>query len=81
MLNNDVIRINGYKDNKRTHVDIIVKMDLVEFYNSEGKKFSIRAPREPFDIAETGFNNGLDAVTSYNIWCWVSNRRITSKIV
>ena len=81
MLNNDVIRINGYKNNKRSHIDIIVKMELVEFYNSLGKKFSIMAPREPFDIAQVGFDNGLDAVTSYNKWCWVSGNRITSKIV
>lgn len=81
MLPNNVIRINGYNNGKRSHVDIIVRMNLIEFYNSDNKKFSILAPCEPFDIAQTGFDLGLDAVTSYNKWNWVSKTRITSKIV
>lgn len=81
MLAKNIIRINGWKDNKRTHVDIEVPMDKVEFYNSNHEKFSVMAPREPYDIAQTGFDAGLDAVTSYNKWNWVGKERITSKVL
>ena len=80
MLANNIVRINGYKDNKRTHIDIVVPMETIEFSNSNGEKIKVLAPRTLFDIAQTGFDNGLDAVTSYNAWNWVGKHRITQKI-
>lgn len=81
MLANNIVRINGYIGNKRTHTDIEVPMEKIEFYNSAGEKFSILAPRIPYDIAQVGFDNGLDGVTSYNAWNWVGKHRITQQIV
>ena len=81
MLDKNVVRINGWKDLKRTHIDIDVPMQTIEFSNSEGKKFSISAPRLPFDIAQIGFDAGLDAVTSFNSWNWVGNERITQNVI
>lgn len=79
MLANNIVRINGYKDGKRTHVDIEVKMQKVE-YISGGKKFSFDAPCAYFgDMARKGFDAGLDAVTSYNYWNFMAQKRITDK--
>ncbi len=81
MLANNIVRINGWKDNKRTHVDIEVPMQTLEFYNSKHEKYTVLAPRSIFDVAQVGFDNGLDAVTSYNAWNWVGNCRITQKVL
>lgn len=81
MLAKNIIRINGWKDNKRTHVDIEVPMQKVEFYNSNHELISLMAPRTPYDVAQLGFDNGLDAVTSFNIWNWVGKERITEKVI
>lgn len=81
MLDKNIIRINGWKDNKRSHIDIKVPMTTVEFSNSEGKRISVAAPRMPYDVAQLGFDNGLDAVTSVNSWNWVGNERLTQKIL
>lgn len=81
MLAKNIIRINGWKDNKRTHVDIEVPMVEVKFYNSKNELIVVMAPRTPFDVAQIGFDNGLDAVTSYNQWNWVGKERITEKVI
>lgn len=81
MLAKNIIRINGWKDNKRTHVDIEVPMEKVEFYNSDKELITVYAPRGLFDIAQAGFDAGLDAVTSFNKWNWVSKTRITEKVI
>lgn len=78
-LANNVVRINGYKNNKRTHVDITVSMSKVE-YTSGGKKYSFIAPNTNFDIDEVGFNSGLEAVTSYNYFNWCMQKRHTVKL-
>lgn len=81
MLAKNIIRINGWKDNKRTHVDIEVPMKEIKFYNSKNELIVVMAPRTPFDVAQVGFDNGLDAVTSYNQWNWVGKERITEKVI
>lgn len=80
MLANNIIRINGYKGFKRTHVDVEVRMQKVE-YTSGGKKFSFEAPQHLYDPAQVGFDNGLDAVTSINMWNFMAQKRITEKIL
>ncbi len=80
ILANNIVRINGYKNNKRTHIDIEVHMKEIR-YTSAGRQFNFLAPCIPYDIAEVGFNNGLDAVTSYNAYNWCSNCRQTNKII
>ena len=77
MLANNIVRINGYKNNKRTHVDIVVSMTKLAFNGIE-----IEVPRVPNfdDIPWIGFENGLEAVTSYNAYNWVCKERITSKV-
>ena len=80
-LAKDIIRINGWKDGKRTHIDIKVKMVTVEFTDSTGKEHSVEAPSSLFNAAQTGFDNGLDAVTSYNYYNWVGKERMTIKVI
>ena len=80
MLAKNIVRINGYKGLKRTHVDIEVKMQTISFY-SGGKLVEVESPAMAFDIVTTGFANGLDAVTSENHYNWCSKSRITSKIL
>ena len=81
MLANNVIRINGWKNNKRSHVDLEVPMKNIEFYNNDHVLVSVTVPQPPHDIAKTGFENGLDGVTSFNMWNWVGNVRITERIL
>ena len=81
MLANNIIRINGWKNGKRAHVDVEVQMQTLEFKNSEGKTIQVQAPKHLYDPAETGFNLGLEGVTSVNMWNWVGNHRITEKIL
>jgi len=73
MLDINTVRINGYKNGKRTHVDI--KVENMEVLN----KIVPRVPHY-LDIAYIGFKNGLDGVTSYNYYNWVANERYTEKI-
>lgn len=80
MLANNIVRINGWKNNKRTHVDIEVRMTKIE-YTSAGKHYEFLAPAIPYDVAEVGFKNGLEGVTSYNAYNWCSKSRITEKII
>jgi len=80
-LAKDIIRINGWKDGKRTHRDIKVKMVTVEFTNALGEEIKVKAPATLFDVAQTGFDNGLDAVTSYNYYNWVGKERMTEKVI
>ena len=79
MLDKNVIRINGYKDGKRTHVDITVKMNKIT-YISGGRIFEIEAPASVFNPAQVGFDNGLDAVTSINRYNCFAKKRLTEKI-
>ena len=76
MLAQNIVRINGYKDDKRTHVDIEVEMHTVHINNK-----TIEVPRIPHfsDIPEIGFSKGLDGVTSYNAYNWIGGYRITEK--
>lgn len=78
MLPINIVRINGYKDNKRTHVDIVVK--LMEIVINGEKKVIIPCRPHFSDIATLGFNKGLDGVTSYNYYNWVGNERITERV-
>lgn len=80
-LPKDIIRINGWKEGKRTHIDIRVKMQIVEFTNTLGEEIKVEAPTIFFDVAQTGFDNGLDAVTSYNYYNWVGKERMTEKVI
>lgn len=75
-LANNIIRINGYKDGKRTHVDVEAKMSTLDI---NGHK--VEAPQHLYDPAQKGFDLGLDAVTSMNMYNWCSNSRITEKLV
>ena len=79
MLDKNVIRINGYKGTKRTHIDIVVKMEKLT-YMSGGQVFEIFAPKPLYDPAQVGFDNGLDAVTSVNQYNFFANKRLTTKI-
>ena len=80
MLAKNIVRINGYKGFKRTHVDVEVRMKQVE-YESGGKHFCFEAPCIHFmDVADLGFANGLDAVTSYNYWNFCAQKRFTERI-
>lgn len=80
MLAKNIIRINGYKNGKRSHVDVEVKMEEVRFV-SNGKEVTILAPQHIYDVAEKGFELGLDAVTSFNMWNWVGKKRYTEKVL
>ena len=80
-LANNIIRINGYKDGKRTHVDVEVPMQTVEFKNSLGQKIKVEAPQNLYDPAQKGFDLGLDAVTSMNMYNWCMKARYTEKLV
>lgn len=80
-LAKDIIRINGWKDGKRTHIDIKAKMCTIEFTNSLGEEIKVEAPTIAFDVAQSGFDNGLDAVTSYNYYNWVDKERMTIKVI
>lgn len=77
MLPINIVRINGYKNNKRTHVDIVV--ELIETTIND---YEVIIPLRPHfsDIAEIGFKKGLEGVTSYNYYNWVGKERITEKI-
>lgn len=74
-LAKNIIRINGYKDGKRTHVDVEVKMNTLDI---NGHK--VEAPQHLYDPAQKGFDLGLEAVTSMNMWNWSAKCRITTKI-
>lgn len=80
MLAKNIIRINGYKNGKRSHVDVEVKMTKVEFKNSSGELISVETPSHIYDPAQAGFDAGLDGVTSMNMYNWVSDCRITTKV-
>lgn len=76
-LENNVIRINGYKDNKRTHVDITVniKKDTTGWKTGRDIVFVTDS-----QICDLGFENGLDGVTSYNYYNYVADHRMTARI-
>ena len=77
MLKNTEVRINGYKNGKRTHIDITVKTAST---NLNGKVYEV--PKVPHfsDVSDIGFKNGLDGATSYNYYNWISNERHTETI-
>lgn len=81
MLDKNTVRINGWKNNKRTHVDFTVKNVTINFVVDD-KVIEKEIPDIPHfsDIAEIGFRMGLDGVTSYNAYNWVGDQRITEKI-
>lgn len=79
-LEKNIVRINGYKNGKRSHVDVPVRMTKVVFA-SGGVQHEIDAPAVyEADIPELGFKNGLEGVTSYNYYNWVGKHRITCRI-
>lgn len=78
-LTNNVVRINGYKAGKRTHVDVEVPMCMFRFGNPD-KEITVTAPTLTYDFAQLGFDKGLEGVTSYNAWNWVSKKRLTTKL-
>lgn len=80
MLAKNIVRINGRKDGRKTHVDLVVVMETVE-YISAGKQYSFECPRVPHfdDIPWIGFSKGLESVSSYNYFNWAMNERTTEK--
>ncbi len=79
MLDKNIVRINGYKGTKRTHVDVEVKLEKLTF-TSDGRLFEILTPASLFDPVQVGFDNGLDAVTSVNRYNCFAKKRLTEKI-
>ena len=76
-LSNNVIRINGYVDNKRTHIDVPVAIRKNETGWGKGKDIVFVTESMVCDL---GFNNGLEAVTSYNYYNYVGDCRMTVRI-
>ena len=76
-LAKNIVRINGYRNGKRSHVDIEVpttpnatnwgKGDTIPVYNEE-------------EMEKEAFNRGLDAVTSINAYNYVGDYRITDRL-
>jgi hypothetical protein len=76
-LENNIVRINGYKGSKRTHIDVEVEMANVTVHVS-GKKVDIKTPFiDEKRACDLGFAKGLTSVTSFNYWNWVGDRRMT----
>lgn len=80
MLPINIIRINGWKNNKRTHVDyeIPTQPKPKDLNWGIGKIIPI-IPNDD-KICQIGFDLGLDSVTSVNAYNYVGGRRITSKL-
>ena len=76
-LPKDVVRINGYKGNKRSHIDVKVRTTVNDINWGKG---DIIVRIYESDIAKLGFENGLSGVTSYNYYNYVADERLTVKI-
>ena len=76
-LANNVIRINGYANNKRTHIDVTVPVRKNDTNWGKGKDIVFITEDMAIDM---GFSLGLDGITSYNYYNYVGDRRMTVKI-
>lgn len=76
-LAENIVRINGYKNGKRTHVDFEVSTKEKEV--SWGKGHIIPLFKDCY-ATETGFELGLDGVTSINMYNWISDERMITKV-
>ena len=76
-LPNNIIRINGYVNNKRTHIDVSVTVRKNETGWGKGKDVVFITEDMVCNMA---FNNGLEGVTSYNYYNYVGDSRMTVRI-
>lgn len=76
-LAENIVRINGWNNGKRTHIDVEVrtkentigwgKGNVIPVYNDES-------------LIQYAFKNGLDGVTSINAYNYVGDERITYRV-
>ena len=76
-LAENIVRINGWKNGKRTHIDVEVRTKENTLKWGKGK--IIPAVHEE-ELVREGFKSGLDAVTSINYYNYVGDIRITAKV-
>ena len=76
-LPNNIVRINGYVNDKRTHIDVSVPVRKNAINWGKGKDIVFITEDM---ICKMGFSGGLEAVTSYNYYNYVGDRRMTVRI-
>jgi hypothetical protein len=77
-LEKNIVRINGWKGNKRSHVD--VEWQTTPNNTNWGKGDTVVIGLFEDRICKVGFESGLDGVTSYNAYNFVGDCRITTRI-
>lgn len=77
-LANNIVRVNGYLNGKRTHADFEVPMVAL---NIKGRERLMIPDYDDDRMVDKAFKSGkLDTVTSVNAWNWVGNHRLTTRI-
>ena len=78
-LENNIVRVNGYLNGKRAHIDFEVPMVPIASHISN----SILAPFYYDDemVRKAFESKKLDTVTSINAWNFVVKHRITTRIL
>lgn len=78
MLANNIVRVNGWRQGKRAHADLEVRVIPNETNWGKGKEMPVY---DAENLVDRCFAEGLlDGVTSINAYNYVADHRITSRI-
>ncbi len=77
MIDRNIVRINGWKDGRKSYVDLEVGNRVVHFVD-----YSLSVPNVPHlsRIPEIGLLMGLDGVSSCSYWDYENGQRVTEKM-
>lgn len=78
-MDNDIIRINGYRDGKRKHIDLKTEMEVTVYGSEKHSKFILPCKPTQEWLCDYAYSHGIDVITSFNIYDYTGRERLTVK--